>query len=235
MFNYETKNTYKLIIKAEDNGVPKRSSTVVVNIFVKNIDEPLIIHGPLTVKIPENYGTIKDVIKVTATDPDNAAITYQILGTSLFVIDASSGAIKLAGAVDREATVYVYKLTVEATAGTHTVSTTVTITVTDINDNTPTFKAPKYTASINENTNVLVGPTPEISATDLDATAPNNVFSYSISDGNTNDAFKIDSVSIISSFTCFSNAVPYKERRLFIVTITRHMNITQFLNVFLHL
>ena len=117
MFNYETKNTYKLIIKAEDNGVPKRSSTVVVNIFVKNIDEPLIIHGPLTVKIPENYGTIKDVIKVTATDPDNAAITYQILGTSLFVIDASSGAIKLAGAVDREATVYVYKLTVEATAG----------------------------------------------------------------------------------------------------------------------
>ena len=184
-----------------------------------------IISPPADVKIPENYGTVKQVVKVIATDPDNDAITYKILGKSPFVIGASSGVMKLAGTVDREATVYVYRLIVEATAGKHTVLTTVTVTVTDINDNTPTFSRSKYTGSIKENSkaNTAVVTSPGISATDSDATPANNVFSYSISDGNTNDAFKIDSVSAISSLSYFAIAVAYKERRLFVVTVTRYM------------
>ena len=216
MFDYETKNDYTIKIKAEDNGVPKLSSQVTVIIKVTNVDEPLTINRPADVKIPENYGTVNQVLKVTATDPDNEAITFKILGKSPFAIGASTGVITVAGIVDREGVVYVHTVTVEASAGGHKVKTTVTITITDINDNIPTFSSPMYIANIIENSkiNTEVVTSHGISATDSDATPANNVFSYSISDGNTNDAFKIDSVSAISFFSYFATAVAYKEKAI---------------------
>ena len=72
---------------------------------------------------------------VTATDPDSDAVRYSLLDgndSSLFAIDAASGELYYVGAgEDFEGGVTSYELTVRASDGTHTVDTTVTVTVAD--------------------------------------------------------------------------------------------------------
>ena len=91
--------------------MPKRSASVTVYINVTNVDEPLTIDRPLTVGIPENHGTVKQVTNVNAGDPENAPVTYSILGASPFSIDPSTGVIIVTGTIDREAPVHSYVAT----------------------------------------------------------------------------------------------------------------------------
>ena len=72
---------------------------------------------------------------VTATDPDSDAVRYSLLGgndSSLFAIEETSGELFYVGAgEDFEGGVTSYELTIRASDGTHTIDTTVTVTVTD--------------------------------------------------------------------------------------------------------
>ena len=198
--DFEQKTKYQLKVKATDKRVAERSANVTVNINVTNVDETLGISGPYTVTIAENHWPVNKVVQVTASDPDNAPIIFNIMGSSPFLIGQSTGVITVSGIIDREATAHSYVLTVKASAGIHTVQTTVTIDIFDVNDNVPTFSQSEYTANVKENSadGTHVNSAAAVAASDKDATSPNNVFTFSIDSGNTNDAFKIDKVGNVS-------------------------------------
>ena len=174
----------------------ERSAIVTVDIDVTNVDEKLGIGGPYTVTIAENHGPVNKVVQVTASDPDNAPITFSIMGSSPFSIGQFTGVITVSRTIDREATVHFYVLTVKASAGIHTVQTTVTINISDVNDNVPTFSQSEYTANVEEHSpdGTNVNNAAVVAASDKDATSPNNDFTFYIDSGNTNDSFKIDEV-----------------------------------------
>ena len=77
---------------------------------------------------------------VSATDPESAALTYSIEGgneADLFEIDASTGALSYAGSgEDYESETTSYELTVRASDGTNSADVTVTVNVTDVQEQT---------------------------------------------------------------------------------------------------
>ncbi len=88
-----------------------------------------------------------------------------------FEIDSETGEIRIAAPLDYEE-VKEYLLGVAATDGSYRAQTTITIDVTDTNDNAPVFEQPSYKFAMmqGQDAGVLVG---SVSARDLDAEGPN--------------------------------------------------------------
>lgn len=89
---------------------------------------------------------------VTANDVDtNPALTYSFTedneDASAFSIDRFSGKITLGKKLDYESKKE-YKLTIMASDTAHVAQTSLTIQVTDVNDNAPVFWQPSYQASL---------------------------------------------------------------------------------------
>ena len=133
---------------------------------------------------------------VSATDPEGATPVYSIESSNvsvLFEIDASSGELFYVGkGEDFEAATGPFELTVRASDGDLTADTTVTVTVTDVQE-APAFGAQGYAFALAENsdgstTRVLVG---TVTATDPEGDTP----SYRIMSGNDEELFEIDAAS----------------------------------------
>ncbi|NXA56589.1 CELR2 protein, partial [Nothocercus julius] len=134
-----------------------------------------------------------------------------------FTINNSTGWIVVASELDREAVDF-YSFGVEAQdhgSPPMVSSASVSITVLDVNDNSPEFTQREYGARLNEDaavgTSVLT-----ISAIDRDA---NSVITYQISSGNTRNRFSITSQS---GGGLISLALPldYKLERQYLLSIT---------------
>ncbi|XP_028657827.1 protocadherin-7b isoform X1 [Erpetoichthys calabaricus] len=106
-FDQEQKSTYMFRVKAVDGGLPSRSATATVSLFVMDEND-----NPPTVTFPSNNSytllspssNVRTVVAtVLATDSDtgiNAVLNYSIVGGNpfkLFEIDAASGVISLVG------------------------------------------------------------------------------------------------------------------------------------------
>lgn len=85
------------------------------------------------------------MVTVSATDADrDETVMYSLLSaTEMFKIEANSGDIILIAELDREDRDS-FELLVQASDGTKSTNATVSITVTDINDNTPMFDPTSY-------------------------------------------------------------------------------------------
>lgn len=96
---------------------------------------PVFDSDTYSFSVEENCDLGTYVGTVSATDPEGDAVTYSIVsgGDGKFQIDSATGEITTAGELDRETTDF-YSLTVEASDGTNTSTTTVEITVTDVNE-----------------------------------------------------------------------------------------------------
>ncbi|NWJ09241.1 CELR2 protein, partial [Crypturellus undulatus] len=134
-----------------------------------------------------------------------------------FAINNSTGWIVVASELDREAVDF-YSFGVEAQDQGRppmASSASVSITVLDVNDNSPEFTQREYSARLNEDaavgTSVLT-----VSAVDRDA---NSVITYQISSGNTRNRFSITSQS---GGGLISLALPldYKLERQYVLSIT---------------
>ncbi|NQV28994.1 MAG: cadherin repeat domain-containing protein, partial [Rhodopirellula sp.] len=148
------------------------------------------------------------VTTVTATDADLPAdtLTYSITGgadAAKFSIDSSSGVLTFASAPDFETptdtdTDNVYEVTVEVTDGTLTDSQDISVTVTPLNDNTPTITSdgagPTAAIDVSENSSLAT----VVTATDADL--PAESLSYSITGGADAARFLIDSSSGVLQF-----------------------------------
>lgn len=144
----EQKDTYVMKIKVEDGGTPQKSSTAILQVTVSDVNDnrPVFKEGQVEVHIPENAPVGTSVIQLHATDADigsNAEIRY-IFGAQvapatkrLFALNNTTGLITVQRSLDREETA-IHKVTVLASDGSSTPArATVTINVTDVNDNPP--------------------------------------------------------------------------------------------------
>ncbi|XP_028399925.1 cadherin EGF LAG seven-pass G-type receptor 1-like [Dendronephthya gigantea] len=155
----ETISQYNLVVNATDSGGMSQTDVVIITIADRN-DNPPKFHNPegYSFSVDENSAALLVGI-VQASDDDvgkNAEIVYSIdpSTTSVnFLIEPSTGTIKTAVPLDREATDR-YTLTVVAKdSGTPSLTTNVTvhINVSDVNDNVPQFSQEHYSASLAEN------------------------------------------------------------------------------------
>ncbi|XP_058506518.1 protocadherin Fat 4-like [Solea solea] len=151
--DFETQSFYKLNITAKDNGRPQRSSSIPVVIQVRDFNDnpPIFTPGDIFKSIPENLPVSSSVMMITAHDTDadiNGELEYSIVQQiprgSHFNIDSSTGLIVTNREIDREFS-NLFELTVKATDQAFPVEfrrfalKNVTIWVTDLNDNVPTF------------------------------------------------------------------------------------------------
>uniref|UniRef100_UPI00398E5349 cadherin-related family member 2 n=1 Tax=Pristiophorus japonicus TaxID=55135 RepID=UPI00398E5349 len=151
--------SYQLTIKASDYGGMHngnfiiQSTTVFAFINVKDVPDmnPVFLNIPYQTTVPENTPMGRTIFQVLAIDGDrgiNDNITYAIQSSEhpgLFEIVTWSGDIFVNGSLDREVLPVVElqviakekQLNINGTVA--STSTSVSITLTDINDNTPSF------------------------------------------------------------------------------------------------
>lgn len=153
LLDFESNTSHTVSIAAQDaDGTQSAASSV--SIAVTNVDEPPVFTatGPFSVSETATGGTA--VGDVDATDGDGGAtdanVTYAITGgninldadaTPAFAIDGASGVVTVSdpGDLDHE-TVSSVSLTVEASDGTFSPTTSVSISITDVNE-APTITA----------------------------------------------------------------------------------------------
>ncbi|XP_069017360.1 protocadherin Fat 4 isoform X2 [Embiotoca jacksoni] len=137
-----------------DNPHRKDRATVIVIILDRNDNAPRFSQIFLT-EVPEDASVGHTVIQVTSADDDtdaNAVITYSIIDQSdgmLFDIDVTTGYITVERLLDREVQDH-YILKVNANDSAWSISTDVTIVISDANDNRPVFSDPFYTVVLSD-------------------------------------------------------------------------------------
>ena len=169
---------YTLTVQAQDQGSPAKTSQVAVHVTVDDInDNEFSFTNLFRPTIPENSPIGADVITITISDLDIVNnIRYSISSddSSDFVIDPVTGKISVNSTLDRE-TKSQYQLIVSAEDESYVRDTTVTIVISDINDNAPTFTQGAYSVSLPEG--LATGSSVvQVSAQDLDSGANQNVF-----------------------------------------------------------
>lgn len=180
-------------------GSPPLTGTGIVKVIVQDMNDhsPEFTRQSYQASIQENLPAGTKILQPKATDKDsgiNAKIRFTLLGEKShnFVVNAETGEITSNAILDREETA-VYHLTLMAqdssTTEPRATAVNLTITVADINDNTPTFESNSFSVIIPEQTKAnefVFG----AYAQDLDANE-NALISYNIS-GNHADKFVID-------------------------------------------
>ncbi|XP_026185836.1 protocadherin gamma-A11-like isoform X6 [Mastacembelus armatus] len=157
----EDKNEIVLLLTAFDGGSPQRSGTVVIHVTVldANDNAPVFSQAVYKASLPENSPLDTLVITVSATDADegvHSEITYEFDHVSddnnkVFTLDTKLGEVRVAGVIDYEK-MQSYELQVSAKDGLGLVSyATLSIEVTDINDNAPVIHLKSLSNPVPEN------------------------------------------------------------------------------------
>ena len=149
---------YNLVIRAEDNGQPKRHQTARMHIIVVDIPEEASLHPPIVkdqdkhVEVTENEKLGFLVTVIQALDEDDDFLWYEIVGgdpRSEFFIGHDNGNVHLAKHLDWE-TQAEYNITISVSDGHHSTFTSLYVTVLDVNDNRPEFSQELYKVDISE-------------------------------------------------------------------------------------
>lgn len=151
----EIRDNYRLTVIATDEGVPQMTGTarIRINIVDVNDNQPTFPpHSIITISEATEIGTV--LTTVTANDVDtNPSLTYHFSDGNTeedlkyFSIDRFSGKVILKRKLDFESW-QEYKLRITASDMAHTAQTTLTIKVTDVNDNAPVFTQIAYQANL---------------------------------------------------------------------------------------
>ncbi|XP_038556410.1 cadherin-8 isoform X2 [Micropterus salmoides] len=200
----EEKAEYTLtaqVINADTDEPLEPPSEFIIKVQDINDNPPQFIEGPYRASVPEMSAVGTPVTRVTATDADDpvygnsAKLVYSILeGQPYFSIDPNSATIKVAlHGMDREMREE-YLVVIQAKdMGGHmgglSGTTTVTVTLTDINDNPPKFSKSLYEFVIPEDLPLgkMGG---KVKANDRDI-GENSKSTYNIVEGDDHGMFEI--------------------------------------------
>ncbi|KAM3603776.1 uncharacterized protein V6R79_001944 [Siganus canaliculatus] len=166
VLDFETKSSYMLRVEVSNRFVDSRFASLgpfndvtTLRLLVDNVDESPVFSSYISrMLISEAAAVGTDVGSVVAHDPDatNSPIRYSIDKTSdedhYFIINSHSGVISTAKALDRELTA-LHNITILATESldpSQVGKAVVLVSVTDVNDNAPSFPL-DYTTFICEN------------------------------------------------------------------------------------
>lgn len=200
----EEKAEYTLtaqVVNADTDEPLEPPSGFIIKVQDINDNPPQFIEGPYRASVPEMSAVGTPVTQVTATDADDAGygnsakLVYSILeGQPYFSVDPNSATIKIAlHEMDREMREE-YLVVIQAKdMGGHmgglSGTTTVTVTLTDINDNPPKFSKSLYEFVIPED--LPLGKTGgKVKANDRDI-GENAKSTYNIIDGDGQNIFEI--------------------------------------------
>uniref|UniRef100_A0A672YTI0 Cadherin-8-like n=1 Tax=Sphaeramia orbicularis TaxID=375764 RepID=A0A672YTI0_9TELE len=189
------------VVNADTDEPLEPPSGFIIKVQDINDNPPQFIEGPYRASVPEMSAVGTPVTQVTATDADDAGygnsakLVYSILeGQPYFSVDPNSATIKIAlHEMDREMREE-YLVVIQAKdMGGHmgglSGTTTVTVTLTDINDNPPKFSKSLYEFVIPED--LPLGKTGgKVKANDRDI-GENAKSTYSIIDGDGLNIFEI--------------------------------------------
>ncbi|XP_040297287.1 LOW QUALITY PROTEIN: protocadherin gamma-C5-like [Bufo bufo] len=176
LVDFEELNFYELSVKAEDKGSPILEGNCIVHVEVEDVNDnpPEITFSTVTNNIPENapIGTVVGFVNVKDDDSGkNGEIRLNISPNVPFKIGSNQNRYALVtdGNLDREETSqYTIELTASDLGSPPLYSKiSITLSVSDINDNAPVFTQSTYNAFINENSDpgILLC---TVSATDRD-------------------------------------------------------------------
>ncbi|CAG9827600.1 unnamed protein product [Diabrotica balteata] len=174
--DYEKQTVHQLKILAVDRAKEGRVNTATAALLIKVEDvedqPPEFVRITPFTKIEENSPIGTSVLMVVAVDGDrgvNNPIEYSLLSNSLnsvndvFSVERDTGVVFTTSVIDREALpggagTYILQITAKEIGSkivpTPTATTEVTVMVTDVNDETPTFKSNYYECEIAENAQI---------------------------------------------------------------------------------
>ena len=191
--------SHTLTVRAIDSATEPLDSTATVNINVVSrtgsAQSPNFSPSSSMVTLEENVSIGTVVSTATASDGDSPIIMYRLLSSSSsfslqhFAVHPNTGTVYVADLLNRE-TLSSYTLHIEAWDGYSTSVFTLTVTITDVNDNIPQFSSSRYFFSIRENAlvNAKVGElvisdedinsNAQVSLDIVDSTAADGVFGF---------------------------------------------------------
>ncbi|KAJ0175823.1 hypothetical protein K1T71_008982 [Dendrolimus kikuchii] len=175
----EIRESYKLTVIATDEGDPQMTGTATLRINVVDVnDNQPTFPPPNVISISEGAEVGTVLTSVTANDVDTyPALKYAIIqGDNRFSIDRYSGKVVLNKPLDFE-TKQSYEVNITASDSEHVAKTTLTIKVTDVNDNSPVFDDISYDKMLPEGSDTVEIGT--VSAKDMDS-GDNGKVSYYI-------------------------------------------------------
>jgi hypothetical protein len=200
--DYETKTSYSITVSVSD-GTNTATQSITVNVTNVNDNNPVITSSS-TFSVEENQ---TDVGTVTASDGDGDGLAFSLSGTdaSSFSIGSSSGVITFNSAPDYE-TKTSYSITVSVSDGSNAVSQSITVNVTNVNDNNPVITSSATFSAAENQTDVGT-----VTATDADGDS----LTYSLS-GTDASSFSISSSGVIT----FNSAPDYETKTSYSITVS---------------
>jgi len=184
--NYETKSTYALTVTTTDGS--GSTFTQSFSITINDVNEAPTAIALSAAAIDEN-ATGAVVGTLTTTDEDGGdSVTYTLSGADAASFEVVNGELKLKSDVSADhETQTSYSVTVTATdSGELTTSEDFTVTVNNLNDNSPTITS-NSSVEMAENSNEVI--------TVVGNDADGDTLVYSISGGNDAGLFTIDSAT----------------------------------------
>nr|XP_031305073.1 protocadherin gamma-B5 isoform X21 [Camelus dromedarius] len=225
--DFEEIKQYSIVVEGRDGGGLVAQCTVEISIQDENDNRPDVTFHSLVEMILENAlpGTLIALIKVHDRDSgENGEVNCRLEGEVPFqIISSSKNSYKLVtdGTLDREQTPE-YNVTITATDRGKSplfTSRTVTLHITDVNDNPPVFHQASYVVHVAEN-NPPGASIAQVSASDPDL-GPNGHVSYSIvaSDLEPRALSSYVSVSAQSGVLFAQRAFDHEQLRAFELTL----------------
>ncbi len=201
--NRESQDTFFIQVIASDKGVPPQSSTMTMTITVGDENDNSPVFSPKTYqsKVSEDIKVGTKLLVITASDNDidlNADIRYLVVNgddNQDFLLDSHTGELYVQKHLDYERKMS-YSISVMAQdLGDPVLSDTASISmvVTDVNDNVPVFIDAPYMAYVAENVVDLPVHVMRVSARDADSITFARI-AYTILDGD-RSIFKINTTS----------------------------------------
>ena len=191
---------YEMEVNVSDSGSPPQSLQVAVVIQVTPVNEfsPQFHQTHYSETIVESARVQASVLQLMATDGDSEThahgiLQYQITGLANPVFSvSSSGQLEVAGDLDREDTESYIFTVIALDHGTppRTAAVSVTVTVTDIDDNAPVFTESIYVAVLN-GTAMAGSQVVTVECTDADE-GTNSVVTYSLVSSDDAHFFSVD-------------------------------------------
>ena len=158
--DYEDTQTYTIFIQAIDSngGSAAKSSTVAVTIQVENVNEytPAFDRETYSQSVPEDKPVGTLIVHVSADDSDSeddGQVVYTMPNHNYFYLNSETGKITLKSSLDYESPDKTFVFEVVATDSSvspKSSSCTVSISVSDINDNEPRCEPHLHTTSLPE-------------------------------------------------------------------------------------
>ncbi|NXU56641.1 CAD23 protein, partial [Turnix velox] len=191
----------RIVVSVTDCGRPPlratSSATVFVNLLDLNDNDPTFQNLPFVAEIAEGLPAGSSVFQVVAIDLDegpNGQVTYRMqvgMPRMDFLINSTSGLVTSTTVLDRERIAEYYLRVVASDSGVPSKSSTTTLTVKvlDVNDESPTFFPSVYNVSLPENV-ARDFKVVRLNCTDADV-GLNAELSYFITGGNQDGKFSV--------------------------------------------